>query len=56
MSRPEPRWHKKEWIERHQKFNERAKQGNVDLIMIGDSITHRWDTAAKLVWNKYYNK
>jgi lysophospholipase L1-like esterase len=56
MSRPEPRWHKKAWIERHQKFNERAKQGNVDLIMIGDSITHWWDTAGKEVWDKYYKK
>ena len=56
MSRPEPRWHKKAWVERHKKFNERAKKGNVDLIMIGDSITHWWDTAGKEVWEKYYTK
>ncbi|MEE2808877.1 MAG: GDSL-type esterase/lipase family protein, partial [Verrucomicrobiota bacterium] len=56
MSRPEPRWHKKAWIERHEKFNERAKKGNVDLIMIGDSITHWWDTAGEAVWEKYYTK
>ena len=56
MSRPEPRWHKKAWTERHKKFNERAKKGNVDLIMIGDSITHWWDTAGKEIWEKYYTK
>ncbi len=53
-ARPIPRWHKKPWLERHLKMNERARQGNVDLIMIGDSITHWWDKAGKKVWDKYY--
>jgi len=47
-------------MERHEKFNERVKQGNVDLIFIGDSITagyrsskealtaYGWVTAEKL--------
>ncbi len=37
-------------------MNARAKQGHVDLIMIGDSITHGWEGAGKDVWNKYYGK
>jgi beta-glucosidase len=40
--------------ERHQQFNARVKQGNVDLIFIGDSITHSWEKAGKEVWQKYY--
>ncbi|MHC4388734.1 MAG: platelet-activating factor acetylhydrolase IB subunit [Planctomycetota bacterium] len=39
---------------RHQAFNERVKQGNVDLIFIGDSITHSWEKAGKDVWEEYY--
>ncbi|MHC4260243.1 MAG: platelet-activating factor acetylhydrolase IB subunit [Planctomycetota bacterium] len=39
---------------RHQAFNKRVKQGNVDLIFIGDSITHWWERAGKEVWDKYY--
>jgi len=39
---------------RHRAFNERVKQGNVDLIFIGDSITHNWEKAGKEVWAKYY--
>lgn len=40
--------------ERHQQFNARVKQGNVDFIFIGDSITQRWEKAGKEVWQKYY--
>ncbi|MCH2368648.1 MAG: alginate lyase family protein, partial [Planctomycetes bacterium] len=53
-ARPEPRWHKKPWLQRHLAMNDRAKQGNVDLLMIGDSITHWWDKAGKPVWDEYY--
>jgi beta-glucosidase len=41
-------------MERHKSFNERVKQGNVDLIFIGDSITQAWEGAGKEVWKKYY--
>ncbi len=27
------------YLERHKKMNERVKQGSVDLLMVGDSIT-----------------
>lgn len=45
-----------EWIERHNQFNERVKQGNVDLIFVGDSITHAWESEGKEVWAQYYEK
>lgn len=42
------------WLKRHESFNERVKQGNVDLLLIGDSITQGWEGAGKKVWEKYY--
>ena len=42
------------WVQRHESANARAKQGAVDLIFIGDSITHSWENAGKEVWKKYY--
>lgn len=42
------------WMKRHESFNERVKQGNVDLLLIGDSITQGWEGAGKKVWEKYY--
>ncbi|HEY2883481.1 MAG TPA: GDSL-type esterase/lipase family protein, partial [Pirellulales bacterium] len=37
------------------RINERAKQGDVDLLFLGDSITDNWQSGAnKDVWNKYY--
>jgi lysophospholipase L1-like esterase len=44
------------WRQRHEAMNARVKQGHVDLIMIGDSITHGWESAGKDVWNKHYGK
>jgi len=41
------------WTKRHAEKCELMKQGNIDLIMIGDSITHGWENH-KEVWNKYY--
>ena len=44
------------WMNRHNSFNERVKQGNVDLIFIGDSITQGWEGAGKNVWAEHYAK
>ncbi len=41
-------------LERHNAFNERIKQGNVDLVFIGDSITQGWEGAGKDVWAQHY--
>jgi lysophospholipase L1-like esterase len=51
--RPEPRTDKG-WVDRNASFNERVKQGNVGLLLIGDSITHGWEGDGKDVWAKYY--
>jgi len=46
------------WMPRHQSIIDRVKQGNVDLIFIGDSITHFWDrpNQGKEIWETYYAK
>jgi lysophospholipase L1-like esterase len=52
VSRTDKDW----WMPRHRAIVERVKQGNVDLIFIGDSITHRWEREGKEVWQQYYSK
>ena len=44
------------WMKRHESFNERVKQGNADLIFIGDSITQGWEGNGKNVWAEFYAK
>lgn len=44
------------WMKRHESFNERIKQGPVDLIFLGDSITQGWERAGKEVWDKFYTR
>ena len=42
------------WVDRQKAVNERVKQGNVDMIFIGDSITQGWEGAGKDVWAAHY--
>lgn len=44
------------WMTRHESFNKRVAQGNVDLIFIGDSITQGWEGKGKKVWEQFYGK
>ena len=50
------------WMDRHNAVVDRVKQGHVDLILVGDSITHGWggspdetrgDAIGEL-WRKYF--
>ena len=41
------------WQKRHTEKVELMKKGNIDLLMIGDSITHGWE-GQKEVWEKFY--
>lgn len=43
-------------MKRHESFNERVKKGNVDLLLIGDSITQGWEGQGKKVWEEFYTK
>ncbi|HPD45549.1 MAG TPA: platelet-activating factor acetylhydrolase IB subunit [Anaerohalosphaeraceae bacterium] len=42
------------WAARHEAVKARVQQGDVDLLMIGDSITHGWEGSGKEIWAKYY--
>jgi len=44
------------WAKRHQaKLKAKTKMGEVDLLMIGDSITQSWEGSGKAVWKQYYS-
>lgn len=47
-------WARDWWEPRHQQKLERVKQGNVDLLMIGDSITQGWENEGKNIWEEFY--
>jgi lysophospholipase L1-like esterase len=47
-SRPDADW----WMKLHQSFLERAKQKDVDLLFLGDSITQGWSDNS--VWKRHY--
>lgn len=42
------------WQQRHKAVNERVSAGNVDLLFIGDSITHGWEKEGLDEWNRRY--
>jgi lysophospholipase L1-like esterase len=47
------------WVARHEKFVEIAKQGGVDVLFLGDSITDFWASenkqrGGKAVWDKNF--
>ena len=44
------------WVKRHEGLVEevKAKNNNVDLLFLGDSITDGWDNKGKAVYDKYY--
>ena len=52
MKSDEKNW----WQERHEIKSIEAKKNTWDIIFLGDSITHSWETAGKKTWNKYYQK
>lgn len=39
---------------RHESFNEISKKGEAQLVFLGDSITHGWESKGKEVWEKYW--
>ncbi len=44
------------WVLRQEQNIERIKQGDVDLLMLGDSITHRWEREGSYIWEIFYAK
>jgi len=42
------------WTDRHEQVLARIRQGNVDLLWIGDSITQGWADEGRRIWDTYY--
>jgi beta-glucosidase len=43
------------FLDRHESFLKRGKEGPIDVLFIGDSITQGWTIGkGKEIWNKYY--
>ncbi len=42
------------WMPKHERNVARVRQGPVDLLMIGDSITQGWGDEGRRVWERYY--
>ncbi|MEO7189954.1 MAG: platelet-activating factor acetylhydrolase IB subunit [Vicinamibacterales bacterium] len=42
------------FVTRHERYVARAKQGDVDVLFVGDSITQGWEGSGRPVWEEYY--
>ena len=42
------------WTTLHERTLERVRQGGVDLLLIGDSITQGWADEGRRIWDVYY--
>jgi len=49
-------WAEKWWLPRHkEKIALKDNMDKVELVFLGDSITHAWDNKGKDVWKTYYS-
>ena len=39
-----------DWMVQHEGFSAKAKQGGIDVVFLGDSITAGWNGAGKAIW------
>ncbi|HMO12886.1 MAG TPA: sulfatase-like hydrolase/transferase [Pirellulaceae bacterium] len=53
---PESRWAEEWWRERYQKKLQAARDSDVDVVFIGDSITQSWEGAGKATWDAHFAK
>lgn len=49
IAAPRP-WNKGAWLAQHDAYVERARQGGIDVLFLGDSITELFATRGKDVW------
>ena len=51
---PAPRTSPTNWVARHEGFLAEARQGEFELVFVGDSITDGWRNRGREVWEKFY--
>lgn len=53
---PDAEWTEDWWQARHQQKLEEvnSKQKKIELVFLGDSITHAWEQGGKSTWQQYY--
>ncbi len=44
------------WTTQHEHTLARIRQGEVDLLLIGDSITQGWNDEGRRIWDAYYGR
>ncbi len=44
------------WRQMHETYLERAKEGEIDLLFLGDSITYGWNNNGKAAWERFYGE
>jgi lysophospholipase L1-like esterase len=42
------------WQKRHEQFNEISKQGEAEVVFLGDSITQGWEGKGKVFWDEHF--
>ncbi len=51
---PVPRANRAWWMQRHAEKVREASGGPFDLVLVGDSITHFWETTGRAVWAQHF--
>jgi lysophospholipase L1-like esterase len=51
IAAPRP-WNKAKWLAQHDAYVARARQGGIDVLFLGDSITELFATRGKDVWDR----
>ena len=47
-------WPENWWEPRHKEKIQQAKHAEIDLLMLGDSITQGWENQGQAVWQRFY--
>lgn len=47
-------WARDWWLPRHEAKKQEARERDIKLVMLGDSITQGWENEGKAAWEKYF--
>jgi lysophospholipase L1-like esterase len=55
-TRPADRLNEAWWKERHERFNHISREGQAEVVFLGDSITQGWEGPGKDAWQEFYGQ